>query len=127
MSKNSTTISDEKNRLESQQVNRTYSKSNRKFGIIKEVHEKYFAVTVLLNEGGLALNGTFLPITNSWQELIHDYGNLRPGMLVKVSFIGNQESIAEVEVIGLEGEKVGQLQEKPEVNLSLYEIYSPGI
>lgn len=124
--KNSTTSIDEKNRLAQQQIDRTTFKSHRKFGIIKEVHPELYQIKVLLDEGGLALNGRFLPVTNPWQQLVHDFGTLRNGMLVEITFVGDQESIVEARIVGLEGEQIGKLQEKPEVNLSLYEIFSPG-
>lgn len=125
--KSSTTSTDEKYRITKQQLNKAYFKNNRKFGTVKEVHEKLYAVTVLLEEGGMALGGQFIPVVNSWQQLIHDFGNLRPGLLVEITFIGDQESTSEARIIGLEGEKIAQQQEKPEVNLALYEIFSPGV
>lgn len=125
--KSSTTSADEKYRITKQQLNKAYFKNNRKFGTVKEVHEKLYAVTVLLEEGGMALGGQFIPVVNSWQQLIHDFGNLRPGLLVEITFIGDQESTSEARIIGLEGEKIAQQQEKPEVNLALYEIFSPGV
>jgi len=125
--KNSTTRSDERFRRSEQQLHKSYFHNDRKYGIIKEVHPSLYAVTVLLQEGGLARNGQFLPVTNPWQELIHNFGNLRPGLLVEIRFVGDQESIAEARIIGLEGEKLAELQEKPEVNLALFEIFSPGL
>jgi hypothetical protein len=125
--KSSTTNLDEQNRLKDQVSSKSYFRTTRKFGVIKEVHESQYAVKILLNEGGLAYNGGFLPIKNPWQQLIHDFGPLRAGLLVEVVFSGDQENTAEVLVIGLEGETIAELQEAPTTDLGLYEIFLPGV
>jgi hypothetical protein len=124
--KASITSMDEDRRQSQRQVAKSYFNESSKYGTIKEVHPTLYAVTVELTEGGLAANGTFLAISNPWQQLIHDFGNLRPGLLVELTNYGEQEQFAQARVIGLEGETIGGRTEAPEVNLSLYEIFSPG-
>jgi hypothetical protein len=126
MRKNSTTIQQERDRLQTQQGTRTYFKSSSKYGTIKEVHDKIYAVTVTTEDGGMAFGGRFIPVVNPWNELVHDYGNLRPGLLVELVFTGDQDTNASARIIGLEGEKPAALQQEPEINLALYEIFAPG-
>lgn len=123
----STTVQQETDRKLGQQVSKTFVKSGIKYGVIKDVHDKNYAVTVLLDEGGMAASGVFLPVTNSWQELVHNFGNLRSGLLVEVSYDGDHELVGKVKVIGLEGETLASIQAQHEPDLSLYEIFSPGI
>ena len=127
MSKNSTTTRDEYSRMNKQKVDRSYFSSSigLKYGRIKEVHEELYEAVITLEEGGLAFAGDFIRITNSALNLIRDFGALRKGMLVKLTYKGDQESFPEAEVIGPPEESIGTLQEKPDIDLGLYEIFSP--
>ncbi len=125
--KNSTNIWDQEKRSHEQTQAKSFFKTRSKFGTIKQVHEKLYAATIELAEGGLAWGGQFLPITNPWQSLIHDFGPLRRGLKVVVEYEGDQESYATARIIGLENEPIGQSQERADKDLGLYEIFIPGI
>ena len=126
-SKSSVNILDEKNKSRDQGLGKAYFRSPKKYGFIKELHPTQYAVKVSLAEGGVVPVDGYFPVVNAWQQLIHDFGNLRPGLVVEVVYIGDQETTAEVRVIALEGESIGQLQEPPTIDLALYEIFSPGM
>ena len=125
--KNSTTQIDEQRREHSQGLGKSYFKTRSKFGVVKEVHPKFYAAIVLLDEGGDANGGEFVPIKNPWQQLIHDFGPLRVGLRVELTYEGDQENHAVATVISLEGEPLAQNQERADIDLSLYEIFVPGI
>lgn len=123
----STTSQQESDRKIGQEITKSYFHQGIKYGVIKEVHDKNYAVTVLLDEGGIASADRFMPVSNSWQELIHNFGQLRAGLLVEVSYHGDHESGGIVKVIGLEGETLASLQAQQVPDLALYEIFSPGV
>lgn len=123
LTKTATSAHGERERLDQQKSTRAYYKQNIKYGVISEVHPTRYAARVDLDEGGPAAGNSFLPIENPWQQLIHDFGELRPGLLVEVSYIGDQETVALAKIIGLENETIATIQEKPSVNLALYEVF----
>lgn len=127
LTKQSTTVLGEHQRKAGIDSSRVYFKSNTKYGVVSEVHPTLYAVRVLLDGGGLAQGGEFIPVANAWQQLIHDFGNLRPGLLIELTYTGDQESSSTAKVIGLEKEGLAQLQQEPEIDLALYEIFSPGV
>ena len=125
--KNSTNALDERHRRQGQMDAKAYFKTRQKYGVIKQVHEKLYAAKVLLDTGGVASADDWIPITNPWQELVHNFGPLRKNLRVVVEYEGDQENHATARVIGLEGEPIAQQQERADVDLALYEIFTPGI
>lgn len=127
LTRQSTTTAGENQRRADRDTSRVYLRTSTKYGVISEVHPSLYFVRVLLDGGGLAQGGDFIPVSNPWQQLIHDFGNLRPGLFVEITYTGDQESSSIARVVGLEKEGLGQLQQEPEIDLALYEIFSPGV
>lgn len=126
-SKTSTTVTDAENKKNDLTLTRAYFKNNKKYGRIKEVDPSRYAVTVQLEGGGMASNGKLIPVKNPWNQIIHDFGQLRSGLLVEITFTGDQESFPEALVIGLENEKIAEKQQPPTIDIGLYEIFAPGV
>lgn len=126
-SKTSTTVADVENKKSDLILSRTYFRNNKKYGRIKEVDSTRSAVTVQLEGGGMAAKGELIPVKNPWNQIIHDFGQLRAGLLVEITFTGDQESFPEALVIGLENEKIAEKQQSPTIDIGLYEIFVPGV
>ena len=126
-SKTSTTVVDVENKKNDLTLSRTYFRNNKKYGRIKEVDTSRYAVTVQLVGGGMAAKGELIPVKNPWNQIIHDFGQLRAGLLVELTFTGDQESFPEALVIGLENEKIAEKQQSPTIDIGLYEIFVPGV
>lgn len=125
--KNSTHRGQEEARQTGQTLTRAHFQTRSKLGIITEIHEKFYAVKVLIDREGLAAAGKFFPLTNSWAEIIHNFGEIKIGMRVRIDFQGDQENFGSVTLIGREGEPIAQNQESADKLLSLYEIFTPGV
>ena len=123
-SKTSTTVADVENKKSDLILSRTYFRNNKKYGRIKEVDSTRYAVTVQLEDGGMAAKGELIPVKNPWNQIIHDFGQLRAGLLVELTFIGDQESFPEALVIGLENEKIAEKQQPPTIDIGLYERFT---
>lgn len=125
--KNSRTTIHENEREERVGISRSYFKTRQKFGRIVEVNEDRYVAVIQLDEGGLANGGDTIPITNSWLEMIFQFGPLRKNLRVVVEYEGDQDNMATAKVIGLERELIAQEQESAETDTALYEIFQPGI
>lgn len=125
---NPSTVSAENERQSHQTFGASlYKTLQQKIGTITEVHPTLPMVKVGFINGPIAAGGAFLPVSHSVLDIVHRFGTLRPGLRVMVTYSGDLESAATVEVIGVEGERLGsEIQQDNEVKTPLYSIFTPG-
>lgn len=122
------TIFTENQRLDAQlpELATAYTKQIR--GRIKEASEEDLYVTVTDMNGMPVGGGKKLPLIHSPDEIRQQFGTVRNGMLVEVTYQGPDVSHASVRIIG--DENTQGPEDKPlENNLkrNVYAIFSPGI
>ena|SRR3990167_9948584 len=125
---NASTVTNELERQSTQNLGKTIFKGlQHKLGTVTDVHVKLPMVKVTFSDGIMAAGGDWIPVGHSVLDIVHRFGVLRTGLRVLVTYSGEVEASPTAEIVGVEGEKVGnEIQEQNEIQTGPFEIMSPG-
>lgn len=106
----------------SKQIFRTLQAS---YGEISAVSDKGRGmVQAKFRNGSLVAGGSFIPVVNSPEDIVHRYGQLREGLTVMIFHSGDTDANAFVLVLGEQEDKPGlPLLTTNDIEIGLFEIF----